>query len=185
MRTSRILHCLVLEALFVGSVLASSTVARGASQAESAIPGLLDLKDVKMEIAAVTFVKEYQGSNGTFRETQLDKYRGMVVTLAITKPAGEALALHAADLNLHYRHGSDYDVSPCHGVSGFSTQMDQDRDMLFIQRGFGKQTTKLASTGASKIYVDLFFENMEPDSSDMYLLVAQPIGASYQSKGWK
>jgi hypothetical protein len=112
------------------------------SQEDKRIPGMLDLSKVKITIYDVAFVAELQGSNGAYNETQLDKYHGAVITLAITKEPGSSLTLHAQDLVLHYRRGEDsYDVAKCIGLSSFSSSLDVDRPMTFYNSGLGKMVT--------------------------------------------
>ncbi|MEO0108422.1 MAG: hypothetical protein ABIK62_04540, partial [candidate division WOR-3 bacterium] len=153
-------------------------------QLATTAPGLIDPSRIRFTILSATFVTELEGTTSRFRETQLDKYRGMVVTCRIVKPAGYKLKLHAPDIALHYNHGDEYDVAPCNGISNFSTERGTDRPMKLLSRGQGSQTTLTSATAAETIYVDFFFQYMEPDTRDIHLCVAQPAGASLVTNGW-
>lgn len=153
--------------------------------ATNTAPGVLQLGDVKVRIVGLTFVSRLDGTNLRYEETEPNKYRGLVMTLEVTKPADRELTLWAPDLALHYRHGQDADVAVCYGLSGFSVQQDVDRQMTFFRLGYGKSATGLATTKAQTVYVDAFFQYIESDVSELHLLVAQPIGASAVTKGWQ
>lgn len=148
-------------------------------------PLVLNTNKVKIEITDVAFVKELDGAVGRFQETDPEKYRGVVVTLSIHKAAGESLTLLAQDFCLHYRYGNQVDVAPCIGLSTFATTQDAERPMKFFARGRGTATTGASTAKSETVYVDVFFQNMEKDTSDIHLLVAQPIGASFKTQGWK
>jgi len=159
---------------------------RAASAQAGTAPGVLDLKKVKIEIVGATFVKELTGvNNAVFKESNPSKYRGLVLTLKVQKPAGEELTLYCQDLVLHYRYGDKSDVARCYGISAFSVGNDVDRPMFLSPQGLASSSTGAATTKASVVYVDLFFQNMEPDTSELHLFVAQPIGASYKTDGWR
>ncbi len=66
----------------------------------------------------------------------------------------------------------------------FSKSQDVDRPMKLI-RNAGSMTTGTSTIKGSTFYMDLFFQNMEPDTRDLHLFVAQPVGASFSAKGWK
>lgn len=146
-------------------------------------PYLLSADDVKFEIVGASFVAKLQGLTNRFEENDLDKYRGLVVTVKITKPADEELTLVAQDLTLHYHFGESADVSRCQGISTFTKEKDVDRIMRFYNN-VGSATTGTATTKLTTIYVDLFFQYMEPNTSDIHLFVARPADASYQTSGW-
>jgi hypothetical protein len=57
--------------------------------------------------------------------------------------------------------------------------------MALYSQGWGQSTTGLATTKSGIVYIDVFFQNMEPNTSDLYLFMAQPTGAHYTSQGWK
>ena len=86
-------------------------------------PLALDLSGaVTAEIANAQFFVEVPGVNGNRMQlppNRRDIHRLAVVTIRITKPAGQRLAVAAADLTLHYWHGSEAEVVPCEGLSGF------------------------------------------------------------------
>jgi hypothetical protein len=149
------------------------------------IPGMLDLTKVKVSIHDVVFVTELSGTNGTYKEKQPEKYHGVVITLRITKDVASSLTIHAQDLVLHYRRGEDnYDVAKCIGLSVFSSSLDVDRPMTFFDSGLGKMTTGAAMQKADVVYIDAFYQFMEPETREIYLLVAQPAGLSLRTHGW-
>jgi hypothetical protein len=140
---------------------------------------------VNLKIVNAVFLKTLQGIDARFDETEPDKYRGLVITVEVTKPAGEALELRAQDITLHYHYdGDEYDVAPCQGLSTFSAEQMIDRPMnLFKIRGTAR--TGIATMSAQKLYIDMFFQYMEPTTSDIHLMVAQPVGASFVTDGWE
>mgnify|MGYP001047854635 CR=1 FL=1 len=154
--------------------------------AKESAPDVINLVKVKIQLVSDVFVKELKGVNASFAMGEdARKYRGLILTLKVEKPAGESVTLNAQDLVLHYRYGEKSDIAPCNGVSAFSVQRDLDRPMRLFRRGRGGSSTGASTIRATEVYVDLFFQYMEPDTSDLHLLVAQPIGASFKSKGWK
>jgi len=153
----------------------------GASQP----PLCLAVKDVKLRIVEATFVTKLEGVSSRFEEQKPDQFRGLVLTIEVKKPAGGDLTLVAADYALHYRYGDSSDVAPCHGLSTFSTRKDEDRPMNLFKSGYGRTTTGLSTTKAETVFVDVFFMNMEPETSEIHLLVAQPVGATFRTTGWK
>lgn len=172
------------------TVLVLCVLLQGAALGVRAAPPMdrgdaLDVKRAKVTIESVLFVTELSGINARFKETQPDNYRGMVLTAKIAKPAGEPLTLYAQDVVLHYNYGSKNDVARCTGLSTFSLTNDADRPMQFSSSGLVSATTGVNTLKATEIYVDLFFQNMESDTSQVELYVAQPIGARYIAKGWK
>jgi hypothetical protein len=108
----------------------------------------------------------------------------MLLTLRVTKPAGEPLTLFAPDLALHYRRGEGSEVSRCFGLSVFSTEQDVERPIRLFQRGYGLTATGQATVKADVLYVDAFFDSIEPDIREVHLLVAQPVGAALATNGW-
>lgn len=150
-----------------------------------AVPSVLDLKKVKIEIVDALFVKELKGVNADYKAKAEGKYRGMILVLKVQKPAGEELTLNAQDMVLHYRFGSQSDIAKCSGISTFSLGNDMDRPMTLFESGRGGATTGPSTIKASVIYIDLFFQFMEPDTSELYLLFAQPIGVSFKTAGWR
>lgn len=150
----------------------------------SQIPALIDVSKIKFEIIGTMFVTELEGVGRKFKETEPEKYRGMVVTVRIKKPAGMALKIFNADLPLHYYHGDDYDVMICQGLSSFSTTQDVDRPMQLFNR-YGSTSTGTSSTQASEVYLDIFYQYLEPDTGDIYIMIANTMGAHYKTEGWE
>jgi hypothetical protein len=169
----------------VAVLLGLGAVAVSSQEAAPGIPALLDPAETRLEIVDATFVTELTGENVDYTENKPDQYHALVVTVKVTKPAGRVLTLYPADLALHYRRSSgDYDVAPCSGVSAFSTSPGIDRTMSFFPAGFGSVSTGVTTQKADVLYADLFFQNMEADTRDLYLLVAQPVGAHLVVSGW-
>jgi len=167
-------------------VLAAS-LSIGARAQEMKPPEVTDLSKVSFQIVAAKFVSTLEGASGNrFQEPEatMDQYRGLVLTVKITKPAGQELTVVAQDMTLHYRYGDNSDAARCFGLSTFSAAQDDDRAMSLLSQGWGRSTTGTNSTKLSVVYIDLFFQNMEPTTADMYLLVAQPTGAHFTSSGW-
>jgi hypothetical protein len=148
-------------------------------------PEILDLSRVGFQIVDARFVLKLEGTQGRFAEGHPDKYRGLVVTLKITKQAGAELALACQDISLHYRYGNGSDIAKCYGLSTFSDKQDEDRAMALYTQGWGRTTTGPATTRSSTVFVDVFFQNMEPETRDLYLFIAQPTGAEFTTSGWK
>jgi hypothetical protein len=146
---------------------------------------VFDLSKVKLQIVDARFVTKLSGSKATFAASKPDEYRGLIVTLSITKPAGGEVSLVCQDIVLHYRYGQKSDIARCYGLSNYSAHQNEDRAMDLFSQGWGKATTGPAATNSDTIYIDLFFQNMEPETSDLYLFVAQPTGAHFTTPGWK
>lgn len=172
--------------LLAASLILGAT-GRGAAGGDvSEIPQIIDMSKVKIEIIGALYVKKLDATNAKFDiGEEGNKYRGLVLTLRIQKPEGEELRLNAQDLSLHYRYGQESDIAPCNGLSTYSTQKDMDRTMSLFKISRGTSATGTSTTQASVVYVDLFFNYIESDTSDLHLLVAQPAGAYYKSSGWK
>lgn len=137
------------------------------------------------KIIGAHFVEEYQGINEKFETQDAVKFRGVILTVEVKKKPDEVLTLFAPDFSLHYYYGDSFDVVQCYGISGFSTARDTDRPMTFFWGGYGKIPTGLATTKGKKIYVDLFFRDLEPDISNLYLFLGAPVGKPFDSGGWK
>jgi hypothetical protein len=148
-------------------------------------PETLNLNNVRFQIVDTAFVTKLEAGSNRFEETHPDKYHGLIVTLKITKEAGTEFTVACQDINIHYRYGQQSDIARCYGLSNYSTQQNEDRSMSLYGQGWGRSTTGLASTKSSTAYIDVFFQNMEPDTSDLYLFISQPTGAHYISQGWK
>lgn len=178
-RAGRILSmCMLLTSFAATSVLADKLT--------TTAPDSVDLNSVKFKIVGAYFVDTLQGVNAKWRDTSDGKYRGLVLTVEVKKPAQKALSLHANDFSLHYYYGKDStDVSPCHGVSGFSTVKGVDRPMKLSQTGRVASETGAATSSADTVYVDLFFQGFEPNTRELHLLMAQPCAAPFSTSGWK
>jgi hypothetical protein len=183
MRTRRTtVLCFVTFAMVI---LATRSVLGQDKRAFKDVPKLLDLTNTKIEIVDTMFVKEMQGENARFEESEPSKFRGLLITIKVTKPAGQSLTIHAQDFVLHYKYGSSADVAKCYGLSTFSVQQSADRSMALYKQGIGARSTGPATAKADTLYADLFFQYMEPNTSELHLLVAQPIGANFLTKGWQ
>lgn len=162
------------------------TIAMGKS-----CPLTVPATSVLMEIVDIVFTDVVQGAGGNkmaLNEEQKKNLRLGLVTVKVTKPAGMRLSLAAADLTLHYYHGSEAEVAPCEGISSFSTSLDTDRPMELSKTmgpGFTKQHTGARATQVSVLYFDAVFGFMEPDTKECWLCVGQPsTSAPFASKGW-
>ena len=148
-------------------------------------PDVFDLTKARIQIVDATFVTKLDSQKAQFTESKPDQYRGLIVTLKITKTAGAEFSLACQDIALHYRYGQQSDIARCYGLSSYSTQQNQDRAMALYSQGWGRSTTGLATTKSDAVFIDVFFQNMEPETSDLYLFIAQPTGAHFTSQGWK
>jgi len=148
-------------------------------------PEVFDLSKVQFQIVAATFVTKLDTQRANFIEKNPEQYHGLIVTLRITKVPGAELTLVCQDIALHYRYGQQSDVARCYGLSTYTTQQNEDRAMSLYSQGWGRSTTGPATTKSDTVYIDLFFQNLEPETSDLYLFKAQPTGAHFTSQGWK
>ena len=73
---------LVATLLAVGGALSTQAIAQDRKP-----PQVLDLSKLKFQIVDATFVSSLDAGEGKFQETSPEKYRGMVLTVKITKPA--------------------------------------------------------------------------------------------------
>lgn len=174
----------ILLALVVGGVVFVQA-AFGQAGNGAPPPFMTDLGSLDIEIVGATFVAKLDGVNARFEESQSDMFRGLVLTLRIKKPAAQELTLVAQDLALHYSYGRGVDVAKCQGLSAFSSQRDVDRPITLYRLGLGRVTTGIATTKSDVVFIDAFFQYMEPGTSDLFLFVAQPVGASFKTNGWK
>jgi len=158
-------------------------IALGVAAVTKPAPRALDLNTVKMEIANAEFVTELEGQTSSYNAPDASEYRGVVLTVKVTKPAGTPLSIEAPDLSLHYYFGEDSDVVPCLGLSSFSTGLESDRAMALFNRGYGKTETQKYSTNAGTVYFDAFFTGLEPNVNDIYLFVGKPV-TSRHTEGW-
>lgn len=172
----------------IATCLAATLVTLGSVSAQdqtSTAPDAVDLKDINIKIVEALYITELRGVKGSFKQKQPEKYRGLVLIVELEKPAGSALTLYAQDFSLHYYYGKESsDVAPCQGISGFSTTKDTDRPMAFDAQGRQASQTGVATTGADTVYVDLFFDFLEPDTREFHLLLAQPVIIPYATSGW-
>jgi hypothetical protein len=107
-----------------------------------------------------------------------NEYRFAVVTLRITKPAGQSLSLAAADLTLHYYHGRETEVAPCEGLSWFKNDPNAKMPILMNPvpgPGFVKQTTSPKGTAGTIVYIDAVFGFMEPDTRECWICIGHPV----------
>lgn len=175
----------VMVCATVGAAVLIGLTAHRSEGDDAQAPGVFPAGACEMTIVGQAFVRELTAENAQFTESQADKYRGLVVTLKITKPADLPLTLHAQDLPLHYRYGDSYDVAICMGLSAFSTTANTERAMQLSSSAYVKSTTGTATTQAATVYVDAFYQYMEPAVSGLEVLVAQPVGAQAKSAGWR
>lgn len=133
----------------------------------------------QIEIASMSFTNRIESPlflrQIAYSERQ--DYRFAVVTLKITKPAGESLSRAAADLTLHYYHGDDTEVAPCEGLSWFKSDSGSDAPILLSLipgPGFIKQTTGPAGTSGTIVYIDAVFGYMEPDTRECWICIGHP-----------
>jgi hypothetical protein len=156
------------------------------AQAGSKCPLVVSLSDVKMEIVDVDFTD--QVDEWELSEEMLEDYRLAVVTVRVEKAKGQSLTLAAADLTLHYFYGSDEEVAPCEGLSNFTKVEDVDRSMELPSTagpGWVKQTTGTKSTESSVVYFDAVFSGIEPNTSKLWICLAQPTQTKpFETDGW-
>ena len=152
-------------------------------------PDVLDLDRVGLRIVDVFYAKELKGVNASYEQKSPEKYRAILVTVEVTKPAGEELTLYAQDFSLHYYYTdegeTESDIAPCQGISVYSTSLKVDRPLYLSRQGRKSSTTGTASTKEETIYVDLFFDYFEPTTSEIYLMVARPVVAPFKTEGWQ
>ena len=146
---------------------------------------VIDLSKVRLQIVDATFVTKLDSAKAKFEESKPNQYHGLIVTVRVTKTAGEQLTLTCQDINLHYRFGKESDIARCYGLSSYTTQQFEDRIMSLYSQGWGKATTGLAATRSDTVYIDVFFQNMEPQTRDLYLFISQPTGAHFTTAGWR
>jgi len=186
---------IVSVALLLAAVvthLPTDALAEGMAPALKPCPYLVRFDQVKMSIAEIRYTTEIQGMDGNrmkMPQDKQDKFRYAVVAIRVRKPAGMRLSLAAADLTIHYYHGTAIEAAPCEGISTFSTTLDVDRPMKLPRMqgpGWTKMTTGARATQASEVYFDAVFAMVEPDTREVWLCVGQPTTTQpYISKGWK
>ena len=180
----------VMMVALVAAVL--STATGSVSSFIKKCPYLLDLNGggLKAEIVEISFPEVVQGIDGNkieMSEDKKDKYRLALVTIKITKPAGQRISAAAADFTLHYCHGTGDDVAPCEGISWFDTDNDSDRPMKLARvdgPGWVKQTTGAKATKSAVVYIDAVFAYIELDMKDCWICLGQSAMASpYECDG--
>jgi len=149
-------------------------------------PGALDLRNLRIEVLKTRFVRELTAANASYRQPRPDKFRGLLLTVRIRKPRGRALTLYTQDFSVHYTYaGAKFDVAPCQGISAFSTRRSADRPLRLSAQCRLSSSTGAAAMRADTVYVDLFFDFFERDTSELHLLVGRPVGAPLKTSGWK
>jgi hypothetical protein len=147
-------------------------------------PVALSLSEVSAEIVDIKYVASASG----VKIPADAKYRLAVVTIRFEKPAGRGLGVAAADLTLHYRHGSGAEVAPCEGISSFSQALAEERVMRYSRQpgpGWVKQETGIQGTQAAVVYLDAVFHMIEPTISDVWICIGQPVSTTpFVTRGW-
>jgi hypothetical protein len=145
----------------------------------------------RAELVDLRFVERVEGIERTVfvTEDSIADYRMGIATIRIEKPAGIEMTLPCADITLHYYHGNTPDVSPCSGLSNFSTVLETDRELDVRPAnsgpGFLKKTTLERSTEASIVFIDAVFGSMESDTREAWISIAQiDAAAPFLSDGW-
>lgn len=146
---------------------------------------------IRCEVVEARFVTEVEGVAGNalrVPKERLHLFRVALITLKITKPAGQKLTLAAADLALHYNHGERVEVAPCEGISSFGIRQDDDRPLKLPPMsgpGFTKSTTSARATQAAVVYLDAVFGAIEPDIRSLWVAVGQPVTEEpFDVDGW-
>jgi len=164
--------------LALGSVYQGPVIGNAESKTSRTCPHQLS-PQCQVEIARMSFPSRIESLLGTARipDEAREGYRFGVVTLKITKPAGESLTLAAADLTLHYYHGDDMTVVPCQGLSWFKSDANSDAPILvnpLLGPGFISQTTGPGLTSSTVIYIDAVFAYMESDTKECWICIGRP-----------
>jgi hypothetical protein len=175
-------HHLAAAAIIAAGLASAPAPAQSAG---SPTPGLADFARLRFQIVDALFVTQYDGVTSRYDEKEPAKFRGLLLTVRVEKPAGEELQLEGRDFSLHYTRDDSYDVASVDGLSAFSTSKDTDRPMRLSYTARLTAKTGVAATKAAVVYVDMFFLQMEPDTRDLHLLAARPIGTQYRTNGWK
>lgn len=183
-RTPWLALVLLLSTVLGGTLNAAAPPAAEGPSGDRPFPVYLDLDKTKVEIVAARFVAEYQGTTNHYQSSQPERYRAVVVTLQVTKPAGIPLTFAVPDISLHYYYGDASDVLPCSGISGFSTERNTDRPMALLDNGYGRSSTGPATSSAKTVFVDVFFQNLEPNTNDLYVFLGRSAGNAFKTEGW-
>jgi hypothetical protein len=175
---------LVVLALMAGGLLLTAAVVYAISA-----PGVFPSDECHVKIVEITFETAIETADGAMEEPNPDEYRLAVVTFRIEKPADRDIALHAADLTLHYeREGGEYDVAPCEALASFTTAKDEDRSLQMPGvggPGWVKVKTGAGARKATTIYSEAVFGKIEPDAHQFWLAIARPATAAFTSEGWE
>ena len=183
----------VFAAVVAASVLTGSLGQTLAGGAQNEAPALLFDRSVgfRAELVDMRFAESVEGSERSIAVTDesIDEYRMVIATIRIEKPADTELTLPCADITLHYYHGGTPDVSPCLGMSNFSTVLETDRELEVRPAnsgpGFLKKTTLARASEAATVFVDAIFGSMESDTREAWIAIGQTDAvAPYISEGW-
>jgi len=133
----------------------------------------IDARSVTLTIVRAEFVKELRGSHAKFVEPDPEKYRGLVVTVKISDPPAE-FALRNKDFTLHYEWGRGArSVAQCAGLSAFSTQLDEQREMVLCTPNIN--LSRQFEPSGTQCYIDLFFTDLEASTRQIKLHLATPL----------
>jgi hypothetical protein len=175
---------LVALALIAGGLVLTAAVVYALS-----VPGVFPSDECHVKIVEISFETAIETADGAMEEPNPDEYRMAVVMFRIEKPADRDIALHAADLTLHYeREGGEYDVAPCEALASFTTGRDEDRALQMPAvggPGWTKVKTGAGARKATTIYSDAVFSKVEPDARKFWLAIARPATPAFSSEGWE
>ena len=169
---------ILLSAL--GATYQGQRLGHAESQAPRTCPHIMQLgAQYQVEIERISFTDHVESLLYLHQipDAARGEYRFAVITLRITKPAGQSLSLAAADLTLHYYHGDETEVAPCEGLSWFKNDSGSQTPILMNPvpgPGFIKQTTGPDGTAATTVYLDAVFGFMEPDTRECWICVGHP-----------
>jgi hypothetical protein len=170
----------VILALTLGGAYRGQRLGHAESPSTQTCPHLLPLgPQCQVEIVRMSFTDHVESLLYLHQipDSARQEYRFAVVTLKITKPAGQGLSLAAADLTLHYYHGHETEVAPCEGLSWFKRTPESQAPILMNPApgpGFIKQTTSPEGTAGTTVYIDAVFGFMEPDTRECWLCLGHP-----------
>ena len=143
-------------------------------------PAFVDLQNgVAAEIVSVRLSDEIQGTKLVMPpRQQQERLKLCLVTLRITKPAGQRLTLAAADLTAHFWRRDEPQVTSCVGLSPFSIEKDAFRPMQFVvptEVFFVRASTGVSTTQAAEVFVDAVFPFVPADAGQLWVCLSQPI----------
>ena len=165
-------------------LLANCKFSHSQTNTSSDVPGAVDRGRISAKVVEVKYVTQLEGVNARYKQDKPEMYRGLVLTLEVTKPAGEELKLYAQDFSPHYAYEGGFDIAPCQGISTFSTEKEADRPFILSTAGRGCASTGTTTTRACKLYVDLFFDMMESSTRKLHLMLARPASPAFETRGW-